>query len=67
MSKLKTRQEIANELGISTRTLKRRISESGIKISSGLLSVRDQELILNLLSEGKIYEPMNNIKMAKAD
>lgn len=45
MLKLKTRQEIALELGVSPRTLSRRIKEAAIQVSSGLLTMKDQELI----------------------
>jgi DNA-binding transcriptional regulator LsrR (DeoR family) len=50
MTKLKTRQEIANELGISTKTLNRRIKEAALNISSGLLTIHEQQLILSLFS-----------------
>lgn len=48
MNKLKTRQEIANELGISAKTLNRRIKEAALHISSGLLTIKEQELIFAL-------------------
>jgi len=48
MNKLKTRQEIANELGVSTKTLNRRIKEAALNISPGLLTHREQQLILAL-------------------
>ncbi len=50
MNKLKTRQEIAIELGISAKTLNRRIKEAALNISSGLLTISEQQLILSLFT-----------------
>jgi predicted DNA-binding protein (UPF0251 family) len=54
MVKLKTRQEIALEMGVSPRTLSRRIKEAAIQVSSGLLTMRDQELIRALFVQNAI-------------
>jgi len=51
MDKLKTRQEVANELGISAKTLNRRIKDVTLSISSGLLTIKEQKMILALFSE----------------
>ncbi len=51
MDKLKTRQEVANELGISAKTLNRRIKDATLTISSGLLTIKEQKMILALFSE----------------
>lgn len=54
MVKLKTRQEIALEMGVSPRTLSRRIKEAAIQVSSGLLTMKDQELIRALFVQNAI-------------
>ena len=43
--KLKTRKEIAHELGISTRTLKRWTEKHKIIIPAGLISPKLQKII----------------------
>lgn len=43
--KLKTRKEIAQELGISTRTLKRWTEKYEIEVPPGLISPKLQKLI----------------------
>jgi predicted site-specific integrase-resolvase len=45
MSKAKTRQEIANELGISTKILRRWIKDNQLFIPAGILSEKYQKLI----------------------
>lgn len=46
--KLKTRAEMALELGVSTRTLSRRIKQANINIMPGLLTIKDQQIIYAL-------------------
>lgn len=53
MEKVKSRQEMANIIGISTKTLQRRIKEAGLKISKGLLTINDQKAILELFYNDK--------------
>lgn len=43
--KAKSRQEIAEEFGISTKTLSRWIQKSGLPIPNGLVSPKCQQLI----------------------
>lgn len=45
--KLKTRKEIAQELGISTRTLKRWTKKYEIEVPSGLINPRLQKIMKN--------------------
>lgn len=48
--RLKTRQELAQELGISYHTLLRRIKEGNLKVTvRKYLTPKDQETILNYL------------------
>ena len=42
---VKTRQQIANEYGISTRTLRRWLTQNDITLPSRLLGPKEQELI----------------------
>ncbi len=53
MEKLKSRQEMANLLGISTKTLQRRMKDAGIIVSNGLLTIHDQKSILEIFYKGK--------------
>jgi transcriptional antiterminator len=46
--KLKTRQEVANELGISYKTLLRKLKNSNVEITSGILTFDEIEKIKNL-------------------
>lgn len=48
--KLKTRQEIANELGISYKTLYRKLKAAKLEISSGILSFEEIDKIKNLFA-----------------
>ena len=48
-STFKTRQEMANELGICAKTLRRKIKSSGLNISPGLLNLKEQKMIYNLI------------------
>lgn len=45
----KTRQQVAEELGISARTLTRLIRREQLPVKSGLLTPREQDLILDRL------------------
>jgi hypothetical protein len=47
--KARTKQEIADLLGISTDTLRRRLKEKKIDIPTGLLSPHDQKRIFDAL------------------
>lgn len=44
----KSRQEIANELGISTKTLNRWLKKHKIKVSSGLITPKESQLIYQI-------------------
>lgn len=41
----KSRQEVANEYGISSKTLSRWLKKEGLGISNGLLTPKEQALI----------------------
>ena len=45
MKKAKTRQEIAEEYGISRRTLQRWLKKEQIRVHSGLITPKEQEKI----------------------
>lgn len=45
MNKVKTRQQIANEMGISTKTLSRWIAKYRIQLPAGLLCEKYQQLL----------------------
>lgn len=45
MKKVKTRQEIAEEYGISRRTFQRWLKKQNIELPAGLLTPREQEII----------------------
>jgi hypothetical protein len=47
--KFKTRKELANELGVCNKTLKKMLREKDIVIKRGLISPKDQELIYTIL------------------
>lgn len=49
--KFKTREEVANEFGISTKTLRRRLKKADISLSKGLLSLKEQIIIYNLFGK----------------
>jgi transposase-like protein len=51
--KAKSRQEIAQEYGISTRTLSRWIQKNKLSIPTGLLSPKSQELIYQEFGKAK--------------
>jgi transcriptional regulator with XRE-family HTH domain len=48
MTKVKSRKEMASELGISTKTLSRWIKKHQLDIPSGLLLEKHQKLILDI-------------------
>ena len=48
-SKAKTRQEIANEYGICTKTLKKWLALNNITLGRGLIPPKDQKLIYESL------------------
>ena len=45
LKKAKSRQELADELNISRWTLNRWLKKAGIRLTNGLLSPKEQELI----------------------
>lgn len=45
MKKVKTRQEIAEEYGISRRTFQRWLKKQNIELPNGLVTPKEQELI----------------------
>ena len=57
--KLKTRQEIAQEYGISRKTLYRKLVAVGIELDRGLITVAGQEKIYGVLGKPK------NLKMSR--
>ncbi len=53
MKIFKTRQQLADELGISRATLSRKLKKSKIEIPKGLLAPKDQNKILALFGVEK--------------
>jgi DNA invertase Pin-like site-specific DNA recombinase len=51
MTKYKTRQQIARELGVSRRTFYRMLKRKGINLTPGLITPKEQE---------KIYKKLQN-------
>ena len=51
---LKSRKKIAQELGISDRTLRRKLSALKIELPAGLLCPSDQKLIYNILNHSTV-------------
>jgi len=49
MSKVKTRKELASELGIHPKTLSRWLKKYNIVVSNGLLSPEEQKVIYTKL------------------
>ena len=49
MDKFRNRKEFAEKLGISTRTLERKLNEAQIELPKGLLSPKDQLMIKEVL------------------
>ncbi len=52
----KTRQQIAREYGVSTKTLKKWFCRKELQIDSGLISPKDQKLIYEKLGVPKISD-----------
>jgi len=50
-TRFKTREEIANEFGISTKTLRRRLDKAGVIFPRGLLSLKEQHIIYDLFGK----------------
>jgi len=50
-TRFKTREEIANEYGISTKTLRRKLNKAGVAFSKGLLSIKEQNIIYDLFGK----------------
>lgn len=44
-----TRKQLANQYGVCRRTLNRWLKENGIKLKSGLITPKDQELIRSMI------------------
>jgi transcriptional antiterminator len=49
MEKFKYRKELANDLGITTRTLERKLKEAKLSLPKGLLSQQNQLIIKTAL------------------
>lgn len=49
MDKFRNRKEFAEKLGISTRTLERKLKDAQIELPKGLLSPKDQSTIKEVL------------------
>ncbi len=58
--KLKTRQEIAQEYGISRKTLYRKLVTVGVRLDRGLINVTDQEKIYAVLGKPKNFKISSN-------
>lgn len=56
MNSPKTKNEIAQDLGISLRTLQRWIKKSGLQVPRGLVCPKKQEEILDTLGYSKERE-----------
>lgn len=54
MKKVKTRQEIAEEYGISRRTLQRWLKKQNINLPNGLLTPKEQEVIYQLFGTPQV-------------
>lgn len=48
MKKFKTKQEIANEVGICVKTLNSKLKRSNIELPKGLIPPKDQQIIYDL-------------------
>ncbi|MFM9951647.1 MAG: hypothetical protein ACKV1O_27200 [Saprospiraceae bacterium] len=53
LKKAKSRQELADELSISRWTLNRWLKKAGIRLTNGLLSPKEQELIFQEFGSSK--------------
>lgn len=52
--KLKTRQELAHELGISYRTLLRKIKAAKLKLTSGILTYDEMQKVRDIFKRTKV-------------
>jgi len=50
-NKVKTRQEIADEYGVSTKTLSRWLKKKNLDISSGFVTPKEQNQIYEVFGE----------------
>ena len=57
-----TRQEIADNIGISVSTLYRKLKKADLKISSGYLNPKEQMLIYTLFGIPVTSTPFNDSK-----
>jgi hypothetical protein len=48
MKKFKTRQEIANEIGICVKTLNSKLQQNNVQLAKGLITPKNQEIIYSL-------------------
>ncbi len=55
-NRFKTRTELAEELGISRRTLYSLLKEAGVDIPKGLLSPKTQQLIIEVLKKHRLQD-----------
>jgi predicted DNA-binding protein (UPF0251 family) len=55
-NRFKTRTELAEELGISRRTLYSLLKEAGVDIPKGLLSPKTQQLIIEVLEKHRLQD-----------
>lgn len=64
MEKPRTRIELANELGLSARTLHRKLRASGYELPKGLIMPLDQVKIIDLLGFNfeSLFEKPNLLK-----
>jgi hypothetical protein len=53
INQLKTREQLAFECGISTKTMQRRLKEAGYNIGKRLLKPEEQEKIITLIFGNK--------------
>ena len=58
MSKVKTRKEIASDLGIHPKTLSRWLKKYNIKVSKGLLTPEEQKVIYNKIGFRRVSQDM---------
>lgn len=56
----KTRQQIAQELGISRKTLKRWLDAQNVEIRSGLIPVETADRILDILRKDEMIKRIHS-------
>lgn len=61
LEKLKTRQEIAAEMGISRNTLSRRLKSSNLELPPGLLTLEEVAQIKNLVHNRQQFKTRKEI------